>query len=45
MVFAVDGSVCTESFRVQVGDSFIITDDGYEALTTHPKSIEKVIIH
>jgi Xaa-Pro aminopeptidase len=45
MVFAVDGSVCTDNFRAQVGDSFIITEDGYEALTTHPKSIEDVIIH
>ncbi|MFT5505793.1 MAG: Xaa-Pro dipeptidase [Gammaproteobacteria bacterium] len=45
MVFAVDGSVCTDSFRAQVGDSFIITDNGYEILTSHPKSIDDVIIH
>ena len=45
MVFAVDGSVCTDDFRAQVGDSFIITDNGYEALTMHPKSIDDVIIH
>ena len=45
MVFAVDGSVSTDSFRAQVGDSFIITEDGYEALTAHPKTIEDVIIH
>ncbi|MDH5355541.1 MAG: Xaa-Pro peptidase family protein [Gammaproteobacteria bacterium] len=45
MVFAVDGSVCTDDFRAQVGDSFIITDNGYEALTMHPKSINDVIIH
>jgi Xaa-Pro dipeptidase len=44
MVLAVDGSVNTTSFRAQVGDSFIITDDGYEALTEHPKSIDDVII-
>ncbi len=44
MVFAVDGSVSTENFRAQVGDSFIITDDGYEQITQHPKSIEDVII-
>jgi len=44
MVFAVDGSVCTDSFRAQVGDSFIITDDGYEAITSHAKSIDEVII-
>lgn len=44
MVVAVDGSVNTDNFRAQVGDSFIITDDGYEALTSHPKSIADVII-
>jgi len=44
MVLAVDGSVSTSSFRAQVGDSFIITDDGYEALTAHPKTIEDVIL-
>ena len=44
MVFAVDGSVSIENFRAQVGDSFIITEDGYEQITQHPKSIEDVII-
>ena len=44
MVLAVDGSVTTETFRAQVGDSFILTEDGYEPLTHHPKSIEAVII-
>ncbi len=44
MVFAVDGSVTVDNFRAQVGDSFIITEDGYEPITDHPKSIEDVII-
>lgn len=44
MVFAVDGSVCTDSFRAQVGDSFIVTETGYETITNHPKSIDEVII-
>ncbi len=44
MVFAVDGSVCSDDFRAQVGDSFIITDDGYEAITSHSRSIEDVIL-
>ncbi len=44
MVLAVDGSVSVETFRAQVGDSFIITEDGYEPLTDHPKSIEGVIL-
>ena len=45
MVLAVDGSVNTETFRAQVGDSFIVTPDGYEPLTTHPKAVEDIIIH
>lgn len=44
MVMAVDGSVSADTFRAQVGDSFIITEDGYEALTNHPKSVEDVIL-
>lgn len=44
MVFAVDGSVSTDSFRAQIGDSYIVTEDGHEALTDHPKSLEEVII-
>ena len=45
MVLAVDGSVSTDSFRAQVGDSFILTEDGYEAITVHPKSIDDVIVN
>ena len=45
MVLAVDGSVCTDNFRAQVGDSVIVTEDGYEALTAFPKDIEEVVIH
>lgn len=44
MVLAVDGSVSVETFRAQIGDSFIITEDGYEPLTDHPKGIEDVIL-
>ena len=44
MVFAVDGSVTTDSFRAQVGDSFIITEDGYEQITRHPKSLDEIIL-
>lgn len=44
MVFAVDGSVSSDTFRAQVGDSFIITEDGYEPLTSHPKAVEEMII-
>ena len=45
MVLAVDGSVSVaNSFRAQVGDSFIVTEYGYEALTSHPKAIQDVIL-
>ena len=44
MVLAVDGSVNTDDFRAQVGDSFILTDDGPEPLTFHSKSLDDVIL-
>lgn len=44
MVLAVDGSVTLPTFRAQVGDSFIVTEDGWEALTEHPKSLDAMIL-
>jgi len=44
MVFAVDGGASAYNFRSQVGDSFIITEDGYEQITHHSKKIEDLII-
>lgn len=44
MVLAVDGSVSVETFRAQIGDSFIITDDGFEPLTNHPKTIDQILL-
>ena len=44
MVLAVDGSVSVKSFRAQVGDSFIITQTGWEPLTKHSKAIDDVIL-
>ena len=45
MVFAVDGSVnVSNSFRAQVGDSFIITEDGYEQITDHSKALDDVVL-
>lgn len=44
MVLAVDGSVSVNTYRAQVGDSFIITKDGWEPITHHPKSVEEIII-
>ena len=44
MVLAVDGSVAVDTFRAQVGDSFILTEDGYEQITQHPKAIAEMVI-
>ena len=44
MVFAVDGGASAKDFRSQVGDSFIITKDGYEQITHHSKEIKDLII-
>lgn len=44
MVFAVDGSVSVDTFRAQVGDSVIITEDGYEPVTDHPKTLNEVVV-
>lgn len=44
MVLAVDGSVSVGDFRAQVGDSFIVTEDGWEAITRHPKALNDVLI-
>ncbi len=44
MVFAVDGAVGANDFRAQVGDSFIITDDGYEQITSFSKDLDDVIV-
>ena len=44
MVLAVDGSVTTDSFRAQVGDSVVVTDTGYEPLTNFAKTADEVII-
>jgi Xaa-Pro aminopeptidase len=44
MVFAVDGGANAEDFRAQVGDSFIITKDGYEQITHHSKEIKDLIV-
>jgi Xaa-Pro dipeptidase len=45
MVLAVDGSVSEANFfRAQVGDSIVVTEDGYEALTSFPKAIDEVVL-
>ena len=44
MVLAVDGSANSDNFRAQVGDSFIITDNGYEQITSFSKSLDDIVI-
>jgi Xaa-Pro dipeptidase len=44
MVLAIDGSVSVETFRAQVGDSVIVTKDGWEPLTQHSKALQDVIL-
>ena len=44
MVLAIDGSVSVETFRAQVGDSVIVTEDGWEPLTQHSKALQDVIL-
>ena len=44
MVLAIDGSVSVETFRAQVGDSVIVTEDGWEPLTQHAKAVQDVIV-
>ena len=45
MILAVDGSVSVPNlFRAQVGDSIVVTDQGYEPLTTYPKAIEDMVV-
>ncbi|MGB1009058.1 MAG: M24 family metallopeptidase [Thiolinea sp.] len=44
MVLAVDGSVSVATFRAQVGDSFILTEEGYEAVTDHPKTLDELVL-
>lgn len=44
MVLIVDGSVSPLTFRAQVGDRFIITEHGWEAVADHPKDLDNVIL-
>ncbi len=45
MVLAVDGSVSIgKTFRAQVGDSFVLTGDGYEQITRHPKCLSEIVL-
>ena len=44
MVLSVDGSVSVKkTLRTQLGDSFIVTEKGYEPLTKFVKDLEDVV--
>jgi len=46
MVLAVDGSVTVPGyFRAQVGDSIVLTEDGYERLTNFGNTLEDVVLN
>lgn len=42
MVLAVDGNLTIEDFGVQFGDSVVVTETGFEFLTTHRRDIQVV---
>lgn len=44
MIFAVDGGADAPNYRTQVGDSILVTKDGYEFLTPFTKDHDKLII-
>jgi len=44
MVLAVDGCVGDAQTRCQVGDSIVVTDQGYEPLTHYPKSLDALLV-
>lgn len=45
MILAVDGSVNVPGlFRAQVGDSIVVTDQGYEPLTNYAKAIQEMVV-
>jgi Xaa-Pro aminopeptidase len=44
MVLAVDGSANSDNFRAQVGDSFIITESGYDQITSLSKSLDDIVL-
>jgi Xaa-Pro dipeptidase len=41
MTFAVDGGITIEGeFGARVGDSIVVTEDGFEYLTAYPKHLQ-----
>lgn len=44
MIFAVDGATDSENYRTQVGDSILVTKDGFEYLTPFTKDHNDLIV-
>lgn len=44
MIFAVDGGADAENYRTQVGDSILVTENGFEFLTPFTKDHEELIV-
>ncbi|WP_233193600.1 Xaa-Pro peptidase family protein [Sporosarcina sp. P3] len=44
MIFAVDGGADAEDYRTQVGDSILVTKDGYEFITPFTKNHKDLIV-
>ena len=44
MVLAIDGSVLDDKFRAQIGDSIIVTENGFERITKFPNKIDEMIV-
>lgn len=44
MIFAVDGGADAPNYRTQVGDSILVTEDGFEFLTPFTKKHEELVV-
>src|SRR5699024_12135210 len=44
MIFAVDGGADAENYRTQVGDSILVTEDGFEYITPFTKDHDKLVV-
>lgn len=44
MIFAVDGGADAENYRTQVGDSILVTKDGYEYITPFTKNHKELTV-
>jgi Xaa-Pro aminopeptidase len=45
MIFAMDGGAANENYRTQVGDSILVTADGYEFLTPFTKDHQELVVN